>query len=583
LDLTVSKPALSRFVAPLPPVAILDRLCQLLVTEKGYSVLGLGEGAEMRLHGVALEAFEWRVARIPELAPLAATFERVLVRSDGMSFEVVAIKDRLQAGSSPIAASLEELKAIGQSCLRYTGTVQRTKMPVTIRVWELSAGTAPETVHLRPLRCNALRTKVDVSAWSLHPATGTVWSNALFNGLLAGRKQLEALLAQASSGPAPRVGARVAVGAGIRYPLLTWALVAAMAAAYVLQLTLGEFSGLLAPTLPSLVAFGALVRPLVLDQGQLYRVVSAAFLHGGLIHLVSNGAALLLGGMVLESLLGRAWLLVIFVLSVLGGSGASLLFNDAGTVSVGASGGIMGMLAAAVLVTSRLPYGRERTSAQMQLVYWLVPALIPLATHRTGGKVDFAAHLGGAIVGAAVGLALLRAWRQGERLPRFRMLATGLALCLAALVTVCLGQAYAGRAIIQAEQALRAQLGPEELFRRLAEAAPGEVEASLRDVQRRFPRDPRTAYLSALVALERRLPTEAEDWLKRGLSEQAILSSFFPDGRLEASTRTLLARLLLQRERLAEAEAYYHPLCATNGGSAPKGLDEGWVRAVCSR
>ena len=95
--------------------------------------------------------------------------------------------------------------------------------------------------------------------------------------------------------------------------------------------------------------------------------------------------------------------MTIFGLSIFGGGVASLLINAPNTVSVGASGAIMGMLAAAFLVTLRLPYGRERSSAQMPVIYWLIPALIPLGTRRHEGNVDFAAHFGGAIVGFALG------------------------------------------------------------------------------------------------------------------------------------------------------------------------------------
>ena len=53
---------------------------------------------------------------------------------------------------------------------------------------------------------------------------------------------------------------------------------------------------------------------------------------------VLNGVGLFLGGVVLEGLLGRAWLGALFVIGALGGSIASVLINDPGTVSVGASG-----------------------------------------------------------------------------------------------------------------------------------------------------------------------------------------------------------------------------------------------------
>jgi rhomboid protease GluP len=379
------------------PDTLLDRLCKHLVVEKAYAVLAIPEGEGLLMHGVKpTDGFEWQVARIPELVPLAEHFDRILVRGDAYSFEVICIKDRLTDSSRRVSMNLETLVEVGKQCLRYTGKMHGAQLPVTMKVWEVCSEASAETDHLRALRCMPMGMgQVGISAWSLRPGSRTVWTNTRFNGLLAGRKYLESLLGKLGAGSDPSTSARVEAGAAIRYPVLTYSLVATIAVLFVLQLVLGEFHGLLAPSVQSLVASGGLHRSLVVENGQWYRLVSAAFLHGDLFHLVLSDIALFLGGVVLESLLGRSWLLMIFGLSILGGSAASLLINGPAMVSVGASGAIMGMLAAAFLVTVRLPYGQKRSSAQMQLLYWLVPALIPLATHGREGKIDFAAHLGG--------------------------------------------------------------------------------------------------------------------------------------------------------------------------------------------
>jgi membrane associated rhomboid family serine protease len=192
----------------------------------------------------------------------------------------------------------------------------------------------------------------------------------------------------------------------------------------------------LEPALTTLVAMGGVARPLVCDQGEWWRVLTAPMLHASPAHLFFNGIALLLGGLVLERLLGRAWLFVVFVLGAVGGSVASLIINDPSVVSVGASGAIMGLLAAALVTSFRQPE-EDRVSIQMMLLRMLLPSLVPLATLRSGPHVDYAAHLGGAVTGVLVGLLLLRVWPRGDARPRFERAAIVLAAAGAALATFC--------------------------------------------------------------------------------------------------------------------------------------------------
>jgi membrane associated rhomboid family serine protease/tetratricopeptide (TPR) repeat protein len=231
-------------------------------------------------------------------------------------------------------------------------------------------------------------------------------------------------------------------------PLATCGLFAAIALAFVAELALG-----LAPTqgtagvaVLTLMALGGLSRSLVLEAGEWHRLLTAAFLHADLLHLVLNAAALYMAGPFLEGLLGRAWFLTLFLTGALGGSIASLALNSSEVLSVGASGAIMALCAAAFVSAFRFRVGARRLEVQQTFLRVLVPSLLPIATHRSAGEIDFGAHLGGAATGALLGYLVLRAWPQGERRPRHRPLAAGLSALLAlglALGLVALARGYA--------------------------------------------------------------------------------------------------------------------------------------------
>jgi rhomboid protease GluP len=364
---------------------------------------------------------------------------------------------------------------------------------------------------------------------------------------------------------------------------VTYALLAAIGISFAVLVVLGGHEGpLLAPPVESLVAFGGLSRTWVLEHGQWYRLASAAFLHGGLGHLVLNGLALYLGGTSLEPMLGRRWLLAIFGLGVLGGGAASLALDGPEVVSVGASGAIMCLLATAFLVTFRLPRGGERRSAQLRLLGWLVPALIPLASHPLKGTVDYAAHLGGTIVGLALGAAVLATWRRGEPSPRLGRVAGALAAAFAAALVASVGVAFARGPALQHGLALSARLAPDEGVQKLRMARIERREAILGALLEKHPGDPRLQHFSALLAVERDEPEEAEAFLRRGLSDPEMFATFFPDGKLERSMRALLARLLLARRAEAEAREAFRPACGA-GDAAPDGLAPDWVGSVCGK
>jgi membrane associated rhomboid family serine protease len=153
--------------------------------------------------------------------------------------------------------------------------------------------------------------------------------------------------------------------------------------------------------------FDALVRTGLLrrddvPRGDWWRLLSCGFVHIGVIHLLMNMYALRVLGGDSEWLWGPRRFLVIYLLSLLGGSCAALTTAQA---VGGASGALCGLLAAVgvwmLLHRRYLPRRLVRSQTQALIVNGLLIGLISMASMVSG-----AGHLGGAVVGAAAALLL---------------------------------------------------------------------------------------------------------------------------------------------------------------------------------
>jgi membrane associated rhomboid family serine protease len=138
--------------------------------------------------------------------------------------------------------------------------------------------------------------------------------------------------------------------------------------------------------------------PVLVQYGEWWRLLTAAFLHVGLLHLVLNMLALLVFGSELERQLGRWRFLGLYVVSLLGGAAAIQLFGDPGRPVAGASTAIYGLLGGlGVLMLAR----RQDVRGLMTLL-----AINVLISFLPG--VSLLGHLGGLVAGAAAaGLLLL--------------------------------------------------------------------------------------------------------------------------------------------------------------------------------
>lgn len=127
-------------------------------------------------------------------------------------------------------------------------------------------------------------------------------------------------------------------------------------------------------------------------ENEYYRAFTAMWLHASFTHILFNMIALLIVGPALEVLLGKARFLVLYLLAGLGGSVCSYILSQANVAGIGASGAIMGVLGAYVVV------GVRRRLPVAPVVGLLVLNFVIGFT----GDIDWRAHLGGLATGCVL-------------------------------------------------------------------------------------------------------------------------------------------------------------------------------------
>jgi len=119
---------------------------------------------------------------------------------------------------------------------------------------------------------------------------------------------------------------------------LTGSLVVVIAVSYLLQITIAGYEDRL------------LLNRFYVENGEYYRLITVALLHGGLWHLAFNLYALHALGTPVEAYFGKKKYTLILIVSLLSGSTLSILFNPAYVYSIGASGMIFGLFGALALI-----------------------------------------------------------------------------------------------------------------------------------------------------------------------------------------------------------------------------------------
>jgi len=201
------------------------------------------------------------------------------------------------------------------------------------------------------------------------------------------------------------------VGAG-RRNLVTMVLIGINVAVYAVELALG---GNIDGQNNWIYDHGVLIKeglycatcsPIGVAHGEWWRLVTAAFLHYGPIHLALNMFSLYFAGSILEQVIGHWRFLLLYVVSGIAGSAGALYWSP-NAATVGASGAIFGVLGALLVLERR---GHIGTGGQ---VLGLI-VLNLIITFAYSSSISVGGHIGGLIAGILVMIGFLRFRRSAQ-------------------------------------------------------------------------------------------------------------------------------------------------------------------------
>ncbi len=173
----------------------------------------------------------------------------------------------------------------------------------------------------------------------------------------------------------------------------------------------------------TLLEEGSVSRATIAD-GEYYRLLTAGFLHAGFFHLLFNMLSLYILGTLLEPVVGRLRFGLIYFVSLLAGSFGALLV-DPNAPTVGASGAIFGLMAAAAIVMRN----RGLSIMESGLGIWIA---LNLVITFTVPNISIGGHIGGLIGGTLCALVLVEL-RQRTRIPEAAAMLVCIALGAAAV------------------------------------------------------------------------------------------------------------------------------------------------------
>jgi rhomboid protease GluP len=94
--------------------------------------------------------------------------------ADGYAFTILCIVDRETNPQAAFSLDVDQVRRIGEACLKYTGKINRAKMPVSIGIVEVGPGSADQPQRLGLLKRSSLRAKVLPFAVTADTASGEV-------------------------------------------------------------------------------------------------------------------------------------------------------------------------------------------------------------------------------------------------------------------------------------------------------------------------------------------------------------------------------------------------------------------------
>ncbi len=166
-----------------------------------------------------------------------------------------------------------------------------------------------------------------------------------------------------------------------------------------------------------------------IDNGEWYRIVTSGFLHFGIIHIAMNMLLLWQLGQLLEPALGQVRFVLLYFSSMFGGAVGALALTPNGLTG-GASGAVFGLMAAATVGLQQRGVNPMRTGIGATL-------LLNLLITFTIPGISIGGHLGGALMGAAIGYVMLEP-RRTRSTPMVSVIApiVAMAFCVFAIASM---------------------------------------------------------------------------------------------------------------------------------------------------
>ena len=148
-------------------------------------------------------------------------------------------------------------------------------------------------------------------------------------------------------------------------------------------------------SIENLIRFGGIVPPLVLDQGEYYRLILAMTLHGSIFHYFMNSYVLYILGSHLERIVGPKKYAILYLVSGIVSSLFVVFFGERNVVTIGASGAIYGVMGGLFMLTLV-----KKEWFQPQSIQWIRNLIIiNLVITFIVPNISVLGHLGGLIAG----------------------------------------------------------------------------------------------------------------------------------------------------------------------------------------
>lgn len=218
-------------------------------------------------------------------------------------------------------------------------------------------------------------------------------------------------------------------------PVMTWALIAACTAVWLVEVLLGFLS----PTLQNWLIYRGMLAPATM-LAEPWAIVTSMFLHApnSILHILFNMIALYSVGPVLERLIGHWRFLGLYMISGLGGALGMMVWAVVApggqgwqTTAYGASGALFGLFAALLVV-----YRRIGADIRSMLIWMAVNFALPFVV----GGVAWQAHVGGFVVSGLLTWLLIggiRPWRGKSLAWRMQVYGWSVTVLVIALIAAC--------------------------------------------------------------------------------------------------------------------------------------------------